>query len=244
MQEEYASQYREAEETHWWFLGRRDMIRRLIKSSDRDTDVLEIGCSGGPLIAQINQEGFRSVSGIDVSLEAVRLCRERGLASVSCADARATGFPDARFGLLISSDVLEHIDDEDATLREWHRLLKPQGILIVFVPAFRFLWGPHDDVNQHCRRYSRKQLVEALLKNGFRVQRSSYWSLSLFPVLGMVRLYERITGKPLKSVSEVRKPKTFFNRLFQRLLFAENAVLERGLNFPFGTSMFAIARKP
>ncbi|GAB4485712.1 MAG: class I SAM-dependent methyltransferase [Thermodesulfovibrionales bacterium] len=243
MQGEYASRYLEAEEVHWWFVGRRDMIRRLVHALDRNLSVLEVGCSGGPLVVQLEKDGFRDVRGIDVSPEAVRVCRSKGLDNVACADARETGLADASMGLLIASDVLEHIDDESAVLAEWHRVLRPEGILLVFVPAFGFLWGPHDEANRHYRRYSRRQLAEALRENGFRVQQSSYWGLSLFPVLGIVRLLEKLLGKSLKSVSEVRRPRTVFSVFFQKLLLCENALLERAVSFPFGASVFAVARR-
>ena len=77
----------------------------------------------------------------------------------------------------MASDVLEHIADEAADLRNRLRMLKPSGRLLVCVPAFTFLWSHHDAVNHHLRRYTSKALRAAFDRAGFVIDRASYWEL-------------------------------------------------------------------
>ena len=174
MEESYASQYHELEEKYWLFRGRRDIIYKLIKDYKRDTEILDIGCSIGVLIGSLKGRGFKRLRGIDIDEKAIEICRQKGIIDIRVADAEKTGFKDQQFDIVIASDVLEHIKDEDKALLEWHRILKSGGKLIAFVPAFKFLWSKHDEVNLHYRRYSKSSLIEVLKKNGFSIERSSY----------------------------------------------------------------------
>ena len=178
----YEQEYHLLEENYWWFEARRHFIIKLVKKLklERNSKILEIGCSGGPLIKELNNLGFNNVHGIDISPEAISRCTKRGLRNVQIMDAAATNFKDGEFDLIISSDILEHIKDEEKALGEWERILAPYGNLLVFVPAFEFLWSHHDDVNLHYRRYTRKKLVSSIEPLKLKILKSSYWNFTLF----------------------------------------------------------------
>lgn len=244
MDECYASKYHELEENHWWFIGRRNIIFDLIKDYPKNIDILEVGCSGGPLLRFLDKHGFRKLHGIDIDEEAIGICRQKGIIDIRVADAEKTGFKDQQFDIVIASDVLEHIKDEDKALLEWHRILKPFGKLLIFVPAFKFLWSRHDEVNHHFRRYSRSMLTQILEKTNFKIERISYWNFCLFFPTSFIRILQRIL------LSNVKKPggqlfeaNAFSNKTLEFILKFENKILSTGMNFPFGVSLFAIARK-
>ncbi len=237
----YASKYHELEKNHWWFIGRRDIIFRLIKDYRRDVEILEIGCSGGVLIEFLERRGFTRLRGIDIDERAIEICRQRGIKNVWVADAQETGFKDQQFDLVMASDVLEHIKDEDKALCEWHRILKSGGKLIVFVPAFKFLWSKHDEVNLHYRRYSKSSLIEVFKKNGFGIERSSYWNFTLFLPACLVRILQRLLSGSRKS--QLPEVNIFLNKTLEYILKLENSFLSGGINLPVGISIFAIARK-
>lgn len=246
---EYELKYHQIEENYWWFRARRDMVFRLIEGLRLPTTaaVLEIGCSGGPLLQRLAQQGYSDLTGIDVSETGIALAQQRGLRNTSCMDGTRLQFPDAAFDLVIASDVLEHIADEGQALREWQRVLRPGGQLLVFVPAFTFLWGKHDEVNQHFRRYTAAQLAAALGRAGLQVQRRSYWNVGLFFPTAAVRLLNRL--RPPRPANGEQLQDDFFatppllNRLLSGFITAENRFLQT-LNAPVGVSVFALARKP
>lgn len=244
MEDSYSLRYHRLEETHWWFLGRRDIIYKLIKNYHGDTGILDVGCSGGVLIGLLKEQGFKRLQGIDIDEKAIDICRQKGITDVHVADAEKTGFRDQQFDIIIASDVLEHIRDEYKAISEWYRILKPHGTLLIFVPAFKFLWSKHDEANHHYRRYSKLQLVKTLVENGFKVERSSYWNFSLFFPVSLVRLFQRIFFRDSnRSGDQLYGVTPFINKILEYILRLENKLLSGGRNLPLGISVFAIARK-
>lgn len=247
----YEAKYHQLEEQHWWFASRRDAVYDLIKGLNLPTTaaILEIGCSGGPLMQRLRAAGYSDVMGIDVSAPAIELAQARGVPHVAVMDGAALEFADARFDLVIASDVLEHIEDEGKALREWTRVLKPGGQILVFVPAHKYLWSEHDVVNHHFRRYSRQGLVAALERAGLRTKRSSFWNAAMYFPTAALRLGKRMLSGP---VSPEKKPGATgdlhylvgpANAVLLQWVKAENWLL-RHFNLPLGVSVFALAQKP
>lgn len=243
MEESYTSKYHKLEEDYWWFLARRNIIYKLLKGYHKNIEILEVGCSGGALIRLLKRQGFSRIHGIDIDEKAIEICRQTRLTDVYVADAKNTDFKDRQFDIIIASDILEHIEDEDKTLFEWNRILKVGGELLIFVPAFKFLWSKHDEVNRHYRRYSKSELIGALEKNGFNLKRISYWNFSLFLPVTLVRLYQRLLSSKRGSGYQLHKANRFMNKTLECILRLENSFLSGGINLPLGVSIFAIARK-
>ncbi|MEO5802631.1 MAG: class I SAM-dependent methyltransferase [Verrucomicrobiota bacterium] len=248
MKKEYEAQYHLLEENHWWFLGRRHLVRQLILKSNPNPNcrILEIGCSGGPLIQYLHRDGYTCVTGIDISSEAIALSHQRGLKDVHVMDAQKLSFSEESFDLIIASDVLEHVEHAPRALSEWYRVLRPGGTLIIFVPAFMFLWTKHDEVNRHFRRYRKAELDRLLTGNGFVVKRTSYWNCFLFFPVSVVRLIKKLMPVSRKTAShgDLSEPPTFLNRFLFALLRFENRRIGSGINWPCGVSVMAIAEKP
>lgn len=246
----YEAKYHQLEEQHWWFASRRDAVYALVQQLrlPHAAAILEIGCSGGPLMQRLRQQGYSDLTGIDVSQPAIELAQARGVPNVSVMDGAALTFADARFDLVIASDVLEHIEDEAQALREWARVLRPGGQLVVFVPAHSYLWSAHDVVNHHFRRYSRTGLVAALHRAGLGVRRSSFWNAALYFPTALLRLSKRLLGtdpqaEAATSTGDLHQFPGPLNRLLLAWVRLENAVFRR-LGLPIGVSVFALARKP
>jgi len=246
MRESFEEDYHRLEENHWWFMGRRDIILSLIKAyfqDKKDIKILEIGCSGGPLLKRLLREGYRRVFGIDLSPRAILLCKSRGVSNVLLMDGKEMGILTEKVDLLIASDVLEHIKDDKNAIREWYRVLKRGGIIICFVPAFGFLWSEHDELNNHFRRYTRKELINLFRTVEMKILRASYWNFCLFFPTLLLRtfcklpLLNRFRFRQLREVGKVS------NRVLGGLLKIENEILMRGVNFPFGISAMVVAQK-
>jgi SAM-dependent methyltransferase len=248
VQQRYEEHYHRVESVHWWFVARRRHVRDLVLAGnpDRKCSILEAGCSAGPLMQDLRRDGYSNLTGIDISREAIDMARASGL-DAHIMDAQKLLFPDESFDVLTASDVLEHLADERAALLEWRRVLRPNGLLIVFVPAFMFLWTEHDLANKHHRRYQRSQLLSALVDAGFRVERSSFWNALLFPPVAAVRGLKRALRRspPPETIEsgDMFLPPAFVNRALLTLLRFEDRLFDLGVNWPLGVSVMALARK-
>ena len=243
MQKDYELKMHNFEENYCWFRGRRDLILRLASSAPSEAKILEVGCSGGLLLGELKNRGFSNLNGIDLSQEALDICKKRGILGVKIADARNTGFPDDYFDMVIASDVLEHIADEQKAVSEWRRILKKGGKLIVFVPAFQFLWGDHDEVNLHQRRYSKPQLIKLLRGQGFEIGKSSYWNFCLFFPISAVRFLQKLASKKDEAKDQLWRVSAFLNKILLSLIKTENKLIAAGINMPVGLSVFCLAKK-
>lgn len=232
METNYEKKYHQLEIDYWWFVARRDIIKGFLKSYSKGSKILELGCSGGILIKELNEGGFTNVYGLDISKEAIDKCKEKGIKNVKAADAIKTGFKDKEFDIIIASDVLEHIKDENKAVNEWKRLLKPNGTLIVFVPAFMSLWSKHDEINHHFKRYRNKEFVHVFDKY-FKIIKKGYWNFSLFFPMFLIRRFKN-GGDDLKE--------TKLNNVLLLILKIENWLIKKGLRFPVGISTFIIAK--
>ncbi|MCC2545879.1 class I SAM-dependent methyltransferase [Hymenobacter sp. BT175] len=241
----YEQTYHQLEEQHWWFAARRSAVFDLVGELrvPSDAAILEIGCSGGPLLLALRKAGYHNLTGIDLSEKGIALAQARGFSNVSVMDGARLEFADNSFDLVIASDVLEHIEDDAQALREWQRVLRPGGRLIVFVPAFPFLWSRHDEVNYHFRRYTGTDLRKVLTTARLQVERLSYWNFTLFFPTSVVRMLQRKTQATIgNSNGDLLKLPTVLNKSLRALIGLENLLLRR-INLPVGVSTFAIARK-
>lgn len=241
----YDQKYKDLEERGWWFRGRRDMLLRLLKGFDKKSRILDIGCANGVFLNILRRNEFEGLHGIDISERAVDYCRRSGLSNVFLMDGARPDFPNEYFDIIIASDVLEHIREDGRALLEWVRILKKGGTLVIFVPAFTYLWSAHDMINHHWRRYSRSELVSDLGKAQLRITRASYWNCALFFPALILRTLQRFrfsNEDTSRTVAQSYRLNLFANPIFTNLLRIENRILTK-INFPFGLSVFAVAKK-
>jgi SAM-dependent methyltransferase len=140
------------EETYWWFVGRRAILERVLRRFGKHGRVaVDVGCGSGRNL-QLLSSYADFVIGLDRSSTALELAASHGLAAAR-ADGRAVPLASSSVDLLSSLDVLEHLDEDQLALEEFHRVLRPDGLLLLTVPAYRFLWSEHDEALMHRRRY-------------------------------------------------------------------------------------------
>lgn len=242
----YEKQYHQLERTHFWFVSRRRKVLSLM-TIDPEKSYLDIGCSSGFLLTELLEKGAAKdhVFGVDISDEALAACREKGLSKVYKMDAARIDLPANSFDYIIASDCLEHLQDDREALLNWQKLLKPGGRLILFVPAFMFLWSPHDVVNHHFRRYTGGELVRKVKDAQFTVARQGYWNFTLFLPIFMYRVIRKIwqkLGRQESPNADLKPAHPLVNRFLSGVLNLEN-LLTRYIRFPFGISFYCIAGK-
>jgi SAM-dependent methyltransferase len=243
MQQHTYSIMRRVEGAHWWFVGRRRIIERFLEQicAKLKTDrphILDVGCGTGANLEMLAR--FGDAEGVDVSAEALTFCRERGLNNVRQGEAEQLPFADDSFDLVTALDVVEHLDDDAAGLREMRRVLRPGGRALLFVPAFMFLWGVQDDVSNHRRRYTRSSLKKLVQESGLVVERATYANITFFAPILLGRLLMRIMG--LRPASENNINVSALNGVLGRIFGAEASLLAKA-NLPLGVSAICVARR-
>jgi SAM-dependent methyltransferase len=230
------------EQSHWWHIGRRRILATFVEEicnqvKDRRARILDVGCGTGANLLMLSKYG--EAEGVDISEDALAFCRERGLDKVKLGAAEELPYEPGMFDLVTAFDVVEHMDDDLAGLKEMRRVLRPGGRVLLFVPAFMFLWGLQDDVSHHRRRYRLPELARVLEQAGFQIERATYANITFFLPILIMRKIMQFTG--IKAESENNINVSAFNGVLGRLFGAESWFLRR-MNLPFGVSGLCVAK--
>lgn len=233
------------EENYWWHVGRRHFIRRTLEryvGAEASMDILDVGCGSGRNLELLDQFG-RAV-GVEPAGPGLEACRARGLGDDRVVEGPATELPfeDGSFDLACAFDVLEHLDDDAAGLAEMRRVLRPSGLVLLTVPAYRFLWSVHDEALGHRRRYVASELHSLLNRGGFVVIRRTYAiSLPLPGIIGFRIAQGLDPTSHERGASYVEVP-TWINNLLIGALKVESKLM-KAIDLPAGASILALARR-
>lgn len=241
----------EKEGTYWWNVTKRETVLSLLGSRQfRGSPnghrlAVDVGCGTG-YTAMVFQSHFQMV-GVDVSRDALRLSRGRGLTHLCQIDMTEFSLPfkSGSFDLVFALDVIEHIEDDVQALRECGRILKNGGLLVVTVPAFMALWSPWDEALGHRRRYNALTLAQTGQKAGLSIKRLSYMFFIVFPmavlIRGVKRLIQRNAVRYSSDFISIPGPLNYLLIGIGRL---EQWVLTKlNLNFPWGLSVISVMAK-
>ncbi len=232
----------EVEQTHWWFVVRRRLIRTLVNELGLPPNsvILDVGTSTGTNLRLLKEMGFTNFLGLDKSQEAIRWCESKELGTVRQGDIHAIPFPEESFDLILATDILEHVDDDLRALKELRRVLKKSGRIVITVPAFRSLWGMQDDVAHHKRRYCRRALLDKFGEAELTCREVFYFNFLLFAPIWAARQMIRIARIRLKSENQINTPT--LNWILKAVFYLDIA-LARKLNPPFGVSLLIMASR-
>jgi SAM-dependent methyltransferase len=246
MREDFYPDYFRLEDRHWWFVGRCRIVTGLLDAAlePRRRDgrrVLDVGCGTGTMLSHLERYG--EVSGVEADEQAVEFCRGRGITAVQQADPPPLPFEDGRFDLVTALDVLEHVEEDERLLAEMRRVLRPGGVALVTVPAFRALWGSQDVISHHRRRYRAPELRDRVLAAGLEPTRTTYFNTLLFPPIAAVRLLRRLRRIPAPSRSDFELTREGrLNDLLAAVLGFEERLIA-AVDLPFGISIACLARR-
>jgi SAM-dependent methyltransferase len=247
----YFSTLGEVEERHFWFRARRrvilDALRRTLPDLE-DRGLFDIGCGSGGLLAFLGQNGVRVAGACDAYLESLEMVRERTAAPLVLVDEGRLPPLGPGHTLLSLFDVLEHLDDDVATLRFLHSVLHPGGALVLTVPAHPFLFDEMDVLAHHRRRYRLPEVREKLERSGFEIRASFHFMAPLVPLLVLGRTLGSLLGRGKAKAAGRRATELSvipgFNEALALPLAIERRWLARGFALPFGSSILAVAVRP
>lgn len=228
----------EIDRRHFWFRGRRLVLEAVLAERlSRPSDLLDVGCGSGSVLAWLAGLGHRT-TGVDAHVGAVEEARRRAPdAEVQLGTAEALPLADASFDGALLLDVLEHAQDADA-LGEIGRVLRPGGWVALTVPACPWLWSTRDEDAGHLRRYRRKSVLELVRSAGFVPDRLTHYQFALLPLVAASRL---VGGRRLRDHED--RPSRRLDAALGAINAAE-ARLARRFDLPWGSSIVAVARKP
>jgi len=242
MDRDYELQTHRAEDRHWWYRGRRSVLERVIERLrlPARARILDAGCGSGRNMVELARHG--TVTGVELSATSAKLARARSVGEVIEGSVLDMPFASASFDLAVSLDVIEHLDDDLAAMRELRRVVAPGGALLITVPAYQWLWSGHDVINHHYRRYTRRSLLRVAEQAGWESVRTTYFNALLLPVAIALRGLDRLSVRTTESSLDLWIPPAPANWLLERPLQLEAAIVGRGGRIPAGLSLLTLFR--
>jgi len=229
------------EETMWWYHGlHTNIINALRAHTPGMRAVLDAGCgTGGILKAIARAFPQAALHGLDISEQACAYTRSKVGASVVVGSVDALPYADATFDALVCCDVLGYRIDLDGALSGFHRVLRPGGVCVLNLAAYRWMLSYHDQAVGQVRRFTRAEAVVLLRRHGFRPIFASYWNTVLFPLMVIRRKF-----LPAPEASDVAPFHPVANGVFKACVGAESRLLKAGIPLPFGGSVLLLAERP
>ena len=245
MQDDIYRRMYEVEGRHWWYSGKRAIIRSLLDryvaagAGSGTPRVADLGCGCGRMLEELG--GRYEAVGVDVSQTAIEFCAMRGVKALLGALPDGVPLEDGTFDAVIMSDILEHVEDDAGAAKRAGGLLRAGGVMIVTAPAYEGLWSSWDEAHRHKRRYTAGTLRRALEGAGLDFEFMSYYNTVLFPAAAAARLAKRLTGRG--GTIEMAVPPEWLNSALRAVFASERHVLGRA-PLPFGLSVVAVLRRP
>jgi SAM-dependent methyltransferase len=233
------------EEGNFWFVARNALLKKLmLRHFPQASNILEIGCGTGFVLANIRAAyPAARLSGSDIYTEGLGFAQQR-VPSATLFQMDATAIPfHEEFDLIGAFDVLEHIGDDAAALKQIHQACKPGGGVIFTVPQHPSLWSRMDEYAHHKRRYTRAELLEKMRAAGFKVRYATSFVSLLLPAMWLSRVLQRNAPPVEDGIDPGLRIHPWVNALFGAVMAVERGLLALGITFPAGGSLLVVAEK-
>ena len=235
-------------EDYYWLGGQNDIVESLFRPALRAAPpgnggpprLLDLGCGAGFLLRRFEDTAVGI--GSDFSLEALAHARKAGSRRVLSSDSTALPFRSGTFDGVVCLDVLEHIEDDRAALREIARVLRPGGVFLFAVPAFPALWRDHDEMYGHFRRYRRHDFVARVRDAGLEVQDCRFIKIAFFVPLFAIAVYQRHAAGRRPPRDNFYAVPRWLNRLLRALIVGEHRLGVTRVA-PLGVSLVCLGRR-
>ncbi len=233
---------------NFWFAAKLILIKNLLKKvfieKVNNRTILDLGCGTGTELATLNEFGL--VTALDNNQTSLNLIKQQGY-EIILADIEKFSLPENSYDAVCCFDLLEHLTDDQKVLNDIFRSLKNNGYLLFTVPANKPIFSSHDLALAHRRRYNKKELNNKLTKADFTIITLGYWNSILFPLEAAIRLIKKFLFLKLLKITNHKSDAKPTNPIINKILFSilnfENILIDRGIKFPFGLTIYGIARK-
>ena len=242
-QAEFFEQLAALEPSNFWFKTRNRLLAWALRAYfPQARSLLEIGCGTGFVLMGL-RAAFPSLKlvGSEVLSEGLQFAARR-VPDAELVQMDATRIPYAdEFDVVGAFDMLEHIEEDEAVLKQMFRAVKPGGGVIVTVPQHKFLWSRVDELSGHVRRYTRRQLRDKVEAAGFQIERITSFAFLPLPLMYVARLSKRTEVRDLRAELRIGG---VTNAFLEALLRMECVCIRAGVSLPVGGSLLLIARRP
>ncbi|MDR0649029.1 MAG: class I SAM-dependent methyltransferase [Synergistaceae bacterium] len=234
----------ETQKFHWWFKGKRNVLKRIINSFNlpKGCKILEIGCGVGANIEMLTN--FGDVWALEVNeyaLDYAVRTNDGVVIKKGWLPEGLSAISGREFDLICLFDVLEHIEFDEMSLRNIREFLKCESKLLITVPAYQWLFSRHDHNLGHFRRYNKISLSDKLASSGYRVLYLGYMNMLSLPLMAASRFFDRYVRKD-GVASGTKIPSRVINSVLFFAFSLETLWVPR-FSSPFGGSVVAIAEK-
>lgn len=250
MEEKLLDKFHVVENRHWWWEGRRQLLKQLLSylPAGRQVKLLDVGCGTGETMNFINALMPKAeVYGVDTSRVAVAYTRSRGHKKVGLSGAEKLPFKNIFFDAILFLDVLEHIENDLGAINEAKRVLKKGGVMIISCPALPVLWSDHDTNQGHIKRYQISDFRKLAQDTGMKIEWVGYFNFYLSPVIAVIRWLSRVPG--LRKLASYESGANYnvanygwINEILKKI-FVTEIKLTRYWDYPWGVSVAVKLRK-
>lgn len=233
----------------FWCRTRNRVLTRVFErftDRTRPLDVLEIGCGIGGVLEALHRIQNLCLTGSEIYIHGLRFARAK-LPDIDFIQLDATDIPfEAAYDVVGAFDVIEHIDDDELVMRQVHDALRPDGLFVVTVPQYPWMWSSLDELVHHKRRYRRSELLDKLERAGFEVTYATSFVTVLFPLMFLTRVSDWFRLRSTDSMADFSSrvaPPRLINAVCDWLMRIDEGVLRLGLTLPVGGSLLVVARR-
>lgn len=233
-----------AEDGMWWYrAAHARVLDALRERPGARGPLLDAGCGTGGMLRRFARDmGERAPVGLDYLPDAARRAAAKSGRPVTAGDANRLPFPDACFGAAVSIDVLCHAGVDPArALAELHRVLRPDGTLVLNLPAYEWLRGAHDARVHNARRFTRRGAAALLHQAGFVAISGRYWNGLLLPLMALQR---KVLQRRPDAPSDVTEFSPWMDATLYAVTELERRMDRLGIPMPGGGSVLMLATRP
>lgn len=251
MDQQYFKEYYHLERVNWWFTVRRRILRdriRHVLGNPQRIQSLNIGAATGTTSDMLTE--FGEVMSVEYDQECCAYTQSFLSTPLIQGSITELPFTNNSYDLVCAFDVIEHVEDDAKAVSEMMRVCKPGGYIAITVPAYQFLWGEHDVINQHHRRYTQTELTQLLKDYPGKIVYQTYFNSILFIPIAIFRLLmtgiNKLKGpkkETIESDHAIFGTEGFFNNLLAGIFSIDYYLLKWGIRFPAGVSIMVFFKK-
>ena len=235
MQQEVYKRHIQNFSNHWWFQARKKIIYSVLKKfSKKKIKILDFGAGSGVNLDMLSKFGEVSI------YEPNKIAKKYLKKKYNKKNYKIlNSLNNKKFDLIILADVLEHIKNDKAVIKNLSKSLNKKGHILITVPAYNFLFSKKDIILKHYRRYSKSKMIEVF--KDFRIQKITFFNFYLFLPLSIIILIMKFLN--INFIDEVEKaPKKLINKILFTIFVSEIKLLNF-INLPFGLSILGLFQR-